>query len=159
MNATGGKLLKVITSLQMTDCDGYIEKKNGGRYGGEIVIEGINLSPIDAIYFKEDGDTYLWLKRKPCLVYDYETQSYNTRELEPRWECYLKKEIDGDAVAYKGEFIFMRFRFSIKGVWDTVFGMDSRHRLNLFVERLPMNKQTIINGINEKNRENAKRSK
>lgn len=139
--------------------DGYIERKNGGGYGGEIIIEGINLSPIDAVYFKDNGDNFLWLKRKSCLVYDFESQSYKTHELEPRWECYLKKEVDGDAVAYKGEFTFMRMKFSIKGVWDVVFGMDAKHRLNLFIERLPMNQQTIINGINEKKRENAKRSK
>jgi hypothetical protein len=51
-------------------------------------------------------------------------------------------------VAYKGEFAFMRFRFSITGVWDKVLGKD-KQRLNLFVERLPLPEQTIINSINE----------
>lgn len=144
----------------MTDrfVDGYIEKKTGGRYGGEIIIDGVNLSPIEALYFKQDGEMYLWLKRSPALVYDIESQSYKTRELEPRWECYLKKVVDDNAVAYKGEFVFLRIRYAIRGVWDDVFGKDERkHKLNLFIERMPMKQQNIINDINELKR-NGKRN-
>ena len=86
------------------------------------------------------------------LEYDFDTSTYRKREREPRWECYLKKQLDGDVVAYKGEFVFMRFRFGIEGVWDSVLGKDRLQRLNLYVERMPMSKQTIINGINERKR-------
>ena len=137
---------------------GYIERKSEGRYEGNISVEGINLSPIQAVYFKNEGETYLWLKRKQLLEYDHETMSYTKREREPRWECYLKKQVEGSTVAYKGEFAFMHFKFSITGVWDKILGQDKKQRLNLFVERLPMNQQTIINSINERNRnENGRR--
>lgn len=132
--------------------DGYIERKTGGCYEGEVLIEGINLSPIQATYFEKDNETYLWLKRKNVLEYDFKAQKYNERERSPKWECYLKKQMNADAVAYKGEFFFMRFRFSITGVWDGVLGKDKKQRLNLFIERLPLNQQTIINNINERKR-------
>ena len=98
--------------------DGYVQRSNDGSFGGAIKIEGVDLSPIEAVYFKKDGDTYLWLKRKPLLEYDHKTESYKERQKEPRWECYLKKQLEEGAVAFKGEFIFLRFRFNIVGVWD-----------------------------------------
>jgi hypothetical protein len=132
--------------------DGYVQRNGDGSFGGALKIEGVDLSPIEAVYFKKDGDTYLWLKRKPLLEYDHKTESYKERQKEPRWECYLKKQMEDGAVAFKGEFVFLRFRFNIVGVWDAVFGNDKKQRLNLYVERLPLSKQTIINNINERKR-------
>lgn len=132
--------------------DGYVQRNSDGSFGGAIKIEGVDLSPIEAVYFKREGDTYLWLKRKPLLEYDHKTESYKERQKEPRWECYLKKQLEEGAVAFKGEFIFLRFRFNIVGVWDAVFGNDKKQRLNLYIERLPLSQQTIINNINERKR-------
>lgn len=132
--------------------NGFIERKNSGRYEGTIRVEGINLSPIEALYFKKDGENYLWLKRINVLEYDETTQSYSEREAQPKWEAYLKKQMNGSVVTYKGEFNFMRFRFSIIGIWDSILGREKQQRLNLFVERLPQSEQTIINGINERKR-------
>ena len=135
--------------------NGFIERKKGGSYDGTLTVEGIDLSPISAQYFKDEGDSYLWLKRKQILDYDFETQSYKSRDRKPYWECYLKKQIDGKTVSYKGEFTFMHFKFSIRGVWDSVLGTDDKQRLNLFVERLPMSQQVIINNINERKKNDA----
>lgn len=135
--------------------NGYIERKAGGEYSGGVQVEGIDLSPIIAQYFKQDGETYLWLRRKPVLEYDIETQKYNKREREPQFEVYMKKQKEGGTFAYVGEFTFMRLKFKIVGVWDNVLGFDIK-RLNLFVDRLPMKEQTIINGIKERIR-NEKR--
>ena len=128
--------------------NGYIQRSQGGSYDGKITIEGILLPAISAVFFKDNGENYLWLKRKKVLDYDYESQTYKEREARPQWEAYLKKQIDNDTVAYKGEFFFMRFKYSITGVWDKILG-NEKQRLNLFVERLPMSQQTIINSINE----------
>jgi hypothetical protein len=128
--------------------NGYVERKQGGRYEGKLSIDGILLPSITATYFKDEGENYLWIRRKKVLEYDFESQSYKERDAKPQFEAYLKKQLDGNAVAYKGEFFFMRFRYSITGVWDKVLGND-KQRLNLFVERLPLAEQTIINSINE----------
>jgi len=132
--------------------NGYIERRSGGRYDGSVSVQGIDLSPIEATFFTDDYcEKYLWLKRKPIMEYDLESQSYKTRQRRPSFEAYLKKCSDDGVVAYKGEFMFMRFKFSIVGVWDSVLGKDSQ-RLNLFVERLPMSQQTVLGKINERKR-------
>lgn len=123
--------------------NGYLERKSGGRYEGEIFVEGINLSPIQGVMFKQNDKNYLWLRRKDMLVYNADAQRYDTRKREPRWEAYLEKQVDGDVVAFKGEFPFMRLRFSIVGVWDYVLGRD-KSRINFFIERLPMERQDLI---------------
>lgn len=132
--------------------NGFIERNLNGTYTGQMFIEGINISPINGVYFKQDGENYLWLKRNKILEYNDTTMSYKERDAKPAWEAYLKKEVNNSAVAYKGEFMFMRFRFSIVGIWDKVLGTDKNHRLNLFVERLGIDKQNIINTINERKR-------
>jgi hypothetical protein len=134
--------------------NGYVERRKDGTYGGSLTIEGINLQGgITATYFKDDGENYLWIRRKKVLEYDFESQAYHERDARPPFEAYLKKQLNDGTVAYKGEFAFMRFKYSITGVWDKVLGND-KHRLNLFVERLPLSQQTIINSINESRKKN-----
>ena len=138
--------------------NGYIERTAEAMYEGCLTIERIDISPIEAMFFKKEGETYVWLKRKRKLEYDEKSQMFRRLEREPRWECFLSKQMDGDVVAYKGEFVFMHFRFSIRGVWDDILGNDKRRRLNLFVERMPMERQNIINGINERKRNDRGKS-
>ena len=135
--------------------NGFVERTRDG-YAGRITIEGINLGEIVATYFKKENETFLWLRRMKILEYDDVSQSYVERDARPKWECYLKKQVDDNVVAFKGEFIFMRFRFSIAGVWDGVLGMD-KHRLNLYVERMEKKQQRIINNINERKKNEQKR--
>jgi hypothetical protein len=136
--------------------NGYVERKQGGVYEGKLSIDGILLPAISATYFKDDGENYLWIRRKKILEYDFESQAYHERDAKPQFEAYLKKQLDGNTIAYKGEFIFMRFKYSITGVWDKILGND-KQRLNLFVERMPLSEQTIINGINESRKKNDRR--
>ena len=128
--------------------NGYIERKSASEYLGGITIEGIDLSPIQAQYFKRDDETWLWIKRKQLLEYDSHTMKYTKREREPRFEAYLKKQNNDGTFAYVGEFLFMRFKFKIVGIFDSF--LENKKRLNLYVERLPMSEQTIINGINQR---------
>lgn len=132
--------------------NGFLERVGEGLYSGRLVIQGIDISPITGQYFIQDNNNYLWLKRKRILEYDEKTMTYKERESEPRFEAYLKKQVNMGAVAYKGEFVFMRFKFEITGIWDRVLGTDIKHRLNLYVDRLPTAKQSIINGIKERKR-------
>lgn len=135
-------------AYEKTFVDGFLESKSNGRYEGELSIEGISLSPIVGVMFKENGKTYLWLRRKDMLVYDMETQRYIKKKKVPQWEAYLEKHLTNNLVSYKGVFCFMRFRFSIVGIWDNVFGRDKK-RINFFVERLPQEQQDIINELND----------
>lgn len=132
--------------------NGFLERQRNGSYEGQLRIDGVNISPIEGMYFERGGEKFLWLKRRPLLEFDYETQSYRKRESEPRWEAYLKKQVDG-VVAYKGTFAFLHWKYSIVGVWDRVLGTDKHQRINFYVEKLPMNEQTIIKGINERKRQ------
>lgn len=132
--------------------NGHIQRSREGVYQGSLTIDGVNLEGgIEATYFTQDGKNYLWLKRKMMMEYDFESQTYRTRKREPQWEAYLEKQVEGSTVAYKGTFTFLRFKYSIVGVWDRILGND-KQRLNLFVERLPMAQQTILNSINERKR-------
>lgn len=131
--------------------NGYIERKSGGRFDGIMSVDGIDLSPITAVAFKQDDKTYLWLRRNDMLVYDEKCGKYKTKKREPRWEAYLEKQMDGSTVAYRGEFHFLMFKYEIVGVWDSILGKE-RSRMNFFVERLPMEHQDIINGINKRKR-------
>ena len=131
---------------------GYIQRTKDGAYQGTLSIDGIELSGgIEAVCFEHEGVKYLWLKRKQILEYDFESQTYKQRKQKPYWEAYIKKQIDGNTVAYKGEFFFLKFKYSIVGVWDNVLGKE-KQRLNLFVERLPMSQQSILLDINARKR-------
>ena len=130
--------------------NGFIQRQKDGSVEGNITIDGVSLSPIEATFFEDDGVKRLWLRRKPLLEYDDKNQSYKQRPREPRWEAYLTKQKDG-VIAYKGTFHFLHFAYTIVGVWDSILGRE-KSRLNLFVERLPINKQNIINQINTRNK-------
>ena len=135
---------------------GYLQKGKDS-FSGMLVIENIDLSPIQGLYFvnKSNGKQYLWLKRKPILEYDYEQGKYVQRPREPRWEAYLEKR-ENDAIPYLGEFVFLHFKFEIKGTWDKTEIGKKKKRLNIFVERLQMEKQNIIKNINERNMQNVR---
>ena len=129
--------------------DGYIQRVGEGKYEGEIKIKGISLSPICGVMFQEEGKNYIWLRRKDILEYDPETQTYVKRKREPQWEAYLEKQLNDNVVQYRGEFYFMRVKFSVVGIWDSVMGMD-KQRMNFFIQMLPREKQDIINMINSR---------
>lgn len=130
--------------------NGYIERKKDGTYAGKVNIDGVLIPNVQGVYFTEQGKTYLWLRRAKVLEYNDMEGKYIERDAKPSFEAYLEKNASDGAVAFKGAFSFLRFRYSAIGVWDKVLGMDKQHRLNIFIERLPMAEQTIINGINQR---------
>lgn len=133
--------------------NGYIERRRNGAYKGTLTIERVNLSPIVGVYFAKDGKEMLWLKRAPMVEYDDVEDRFYKREKNPMWEAYLIKQDNANGIAYRGEFVFMRFRFSIIGVWDGLY--SDKNRLNLYVERLPMSRQNIIKKISETNQKHS----
>lgn len=135
--------------------NGFIERKAGGKHEGRVTIDGILLDDIEGMYFEVNNRKHLWLKRKPVMEYDFKKGAFKTRQAVPYWETYLEKVYGDGTVAYKGECVFMRFRYSVTGVWDAVLGKD-KQRLNLFIERLPEQQQTIIKSINENNKKRIK---
>ena len=137
--------------------NGFLQREEGGSYEGRLTIDGVNISPIEGKYFKRDGELWLWLRRKPIMEYDFETQKFKTRSRSPVWEVYMQRKMMGAESAFKGEFFFLKFKYSITGIWDRVLGKDKR-RLNLFVDRLPLSEQSLINKINEKKKNDGKDS-
>lgn len=133
--------------MQTEYINGYIQRTPEGLYDGRLKIDGVDISPIEGMYFRENGDNYLWIKRKPILVYDQEQMKFNERRPNPYWEAYLKK-VGNTAYSFYGTFLFMRFKYNIYGIWDRNLGVE-RKRLNFFIERLPMKEQTIILKMNE----------
>lgn len=131
---------------------GCVTRDKDGKYSGWIKVDGVDLSPISAMPFKDGDDVFVWLKRKEIMEYDIQTSSYKTRKREPQWECYLKKENNNNNIVYKGEFVFLKFKYRITAMWDLSFGDVDQQTLNLFVERLPKSEQTILQGINERKR-------
>lgn len=126
---------------------GYLERKRNGHYEGVLSVDGVDLSPVEGVFFMDDGETYLWIKRKHLLEYDIESCTYIARKRNPQWQSYLKK--DKLKKNYYGEFSFLHFKYSITGEWDVVLGKDKK-RMNLYVTRLPMEQQVIIKTINDK---------
>lgn len=138
--------------------NGYVQRNQGGKYVGELIIDGVNLTGgISGVYFEQEGKKYLWIKRLPIMEYDFDSCEYITRNRKPAFECYLEKQIEKNSFVYKGTFVFLHFKYSILGMWDSVLGHDKKRRLNLYVERLPMEEQTIIKSINQRKKKNDKR--
>ncbi len=130
--------------------EGYIELSKG-EYVGELTVEGVNISPIVGLFFKDNGVQWLWIKRKRQLEYDIESGEYRTKKPRPTFDAYLKKQPNNN-VAYKGEFVFFKFKYRIFALWAAENG-QKKGRLNLFVERLEMKEQNIIKLINKRNNE------
>lgn len=137
-----------MATYESTYSNGYLKRNKGGKYEGVLTIEGIDLSPIVGVYFKDKGDEYLWLKRKRIIDYDLSSGNYIPRNPKPFWECYLEKRGMGIKATYEGTFTFFHFRYKIFGVTDPVF--KDEHRVNFFIDRLPPEEQTIINGIKKR---------
>ena len=128
---------------------GYIERKGDG-YEGRLTIDGVDISPITGVYFRKDGNMFLWLRRKAIMEYDTTRQRFYRRASRPVWETYMEKQTQR-TTDYAGEFVFLRLRYAIYGMWDHVTD-KRRDRMNLFVERMPMDRQTIIKNINKMRR-------
>lgn len=126
--------------------NGCLERKAGGRYEGTMKIEGVELSPIVGTYFKTNGETFLWLRRRPIIEYDFDRNEYVNKTPRPAWEVYMKKGKER-GIAFRGSFIFFHFRFDIVGIWNDPNKLD---KLNFFVERAE--EQEIINGISRNER-------
>lgn len=133
--------------IQRQIYDGFLEKTRNGTYEGNVIIDGVDLSPITGIYFKENSKFWLWLKRKDKIDYNFQDGTYKKRVAVPYWECYLEKQ-KGGRIAYKGFFFFCHFKYAIVGMWDKY--MQDKDRMNLYIERLPQEEQTIINNIKSK---------
>jgi len=128
--------------------NGMLLRRRQGYYEGHLCIEGVDISPIEATFFKdENNDTILWIKRKPLLEYDEQEHKYKKRMRRPQWEVYLSKKKNMNDT-YVGEFMFLRFKFTIIAQWDNITYEDKYRRMNIIIERAPMAEQTIINSIN-----------
>ena len=131
--------------------DGYLQKSKNG-FDGQIKVDNVDLSPIEGMFFVHERTKkeYLWLKRKQLLEYNEKKCGYELRPREPRWEVYLEKQ-QNSSIPYKGEFCFLHFKYKIVGIWDRNEISKKKQRINFYIERLPLNEQTIINENKQRN--------
>lgn len=128
----------------MTDNCGYIEHFKG-EYVGNLKIDGVDISPIVAYFFTKNHVKWMWIKRKPILEYDIDTCVFTKKNPTPKLEVYMKKQQQGN-VAYKGEFVFFKFKYNIFAILNKNNGKE---KFDLYVERQPQENQNILNSINK----------
>jgi len=134
--------------------NGILIRRKDSYYQGTLRIDGVDISPVEATFYKDGDDTRLWIKRRPLLEYDNKEHCYKQRLRRPHWEAYLRR-VKGVRDAFEGTFMFLRFKYTITAHFDVTY-QDKFSHVNLFVERAPIEEQTIINGIYERNKERRK---
>lgn len=125
---------------------GYIELSKG-EYVGELSIDGVDISPVVGLLFKDKGKSWLWIKRKKILEYDFEKGEYYSRTPTPVFDVYLKRQVNNGKTSYRGEFVFFKFKYSIVCMWSAT----NNKRIDIYVDRLPESEQKIVNRLKEIN--------
>ena len=66
---------------------GYIERCKG-EYVGNLIIDGVDISPIVAYFFTKNHVRWLWVKRKQILEYDIDNETFTKRNPTPTLDVY-----------------------------------------------------------------------
>lgn len=127
------------------NCNSGSIEKTKGEYIGTLNIDGVDISPIVAYFFTKNHIKWLWIKRRQILEYDIDNNVFTKKNPTPKFEVYMKKQQHGN-IAYKGEFVFFKFKYDIFAIWHESNGKE---KLELYVERVPKENQNILNSINK----------
>lgn len=127
------------------NCNSGSIEKTKGEYIGTLNIDGVDISPIVAYFFTKNHIKWLWIKRRQILEYDIDNNVFTKKNPTPKFEVYMKKQQQGN-VAYKGEFVFFKFKYNIFAILNKNNGKE---KFDLYVERQPQENQNILNSINK----------
>lgn len=123
-----------------------IRTANG--YIGQINIEGV-IMDINATFW--DGKKYkcdLWIQRIKEKKYDELNNKFIDYTPKPFLQCFANKLKKKDTFDYKGDFIFVGFKYDLIAWWDD----KAEHQLNISVER--SKSQPILERLNKIKKEN-----
>ena len=110
-------------------------------YIGNISIEGVVLQ-IVCSFWSDKKPHYIWVKRMKEERFDVATNTFNSYDPKPFFECYANKTKKPDSMAYRGEFMFVGFKYNL-AAW---FEDKTEKQLNFEIER--SSSQPIIERLN-----------
>jgi len=121
---------------------GFVDKTPEG-FKGRISIEGVELD-IECTFWKDkDGKRTIWVRRQKEAIFDRVTETFKEYKAKPSFECCAKAMGEGSANRYKGEFMFIGFKYS----FDAWFEDKLERRMDISIER--ERTQPIISRLNE----------
>ena len=124
---------------------GYVIRTNNG-YVGRMNVENI-IFDIQITFWSDRKPFYIWVQRQKEKIFNEETLTFSDYTPKPFFECYAYKRRTNGIVDYKGEFMFVGFKYELIA-W---FEDKTEHQMNLDVTR--SESQPILKRLNEINKE------
>lgn len=124
-----------------------IRGKDG--YKGEISIEGV-IFDIMCTFWSNQKPNYIWLKRIEEKKFDEKTNTFSSYTPKPFFECYAYKTKRSDIINYRGQFMFVGFKYDLMA-W---FEDKTEKKINIRINR--SESQPILKRLNELNKEKYK---
>lgn len=121
---------------------GFVDKTSEG-FKGRISIEGVEFD-IECTFWRDaDGKRMIWVRRQKEAVFNPLDETFTEYKAKPSFECCAKARGEGSANRYKGEFMFIGFKYSL----DAWFEDRLEKRMDISIERNAS--QPIISRLNE----------
>lgn len=124
---------------------GYAVRTNNG-YLGKINIANVVMD-VQVTFWSDKKPYYIWIQRQKEKLFDETTLTFSDYNAKPFFECYAYKAKPKDVINYKGEFMFVGFKYELVA-W---FEDKTEHQINFEVTR--SESQPILKRLNEINKE------
>ena len=113
--------------MELINNHGYVKRTTKG-FMGELSIDGFEIDIQATFWDKASTGCDLWLQRKKKKIYEEKTNTFKSYIPKPYFECYT---IKGKDKIYRGEFIFIGFKYSLSSFWED----KTEKLLNISIER------------------------
>jgi len=127
---------------------GIIVKGKDG-YQGRLSIEGVEFD-IVCTFWSYQKPNFIWLQRVKEKNFDEKTNTFNSYIPKPFFECKANKTKRSDTMNYRGQFMFVGFKYDLMA-W---FEDKTEKKLNIRINR--SESQPILKRLNELNKEKYK---
>ena len=129
-------------NLELNKNKGYVSRDNKEGYVGFANIDGCVIK-INCAFFMTTKPNYIYLQRCSKLKYDDKNKTFIEYNPYPTFQAKLNATKRGDSVSFRGEFMFVSFRYSICAFWED----KDKKLLKFDIERCE--KQPLLERINE----------
>lgn len=126
---------------------GYVIRTNNG-YVGRMNVENI-IFDIQTTFWSDKKPNYIWIQRVKAKRFNEKTKTFIDYIPKPFFECYAYKTKKNDVVCYRGELMFVGFKYEL-AAW---FEDKTEHQMNFEVER--SQSQPILKRLNEINKKES----